>query len=514
MAVKSELLLINGNDLNLEDVAKVAWEGKKVAIDPCQEEKINSSREVIDGCIEKEEVVYGVNTGFGRLSDVGISKEKIQKLQENLIFSHAAGVGAPLDEDIVRAAILLRANSLARGYSGARLSTINALLDLLNKEIHPVIPEKGSLGASGDLAPLSHLVLVLMGRGEACYRQERMSGERALKKAGLEPVKLQAKEGLALINGTQIMTAIGVLNLIRAENLLKCSDIISAMTVDALEGIPEAYDEKIFQIRPHSGGISSAYNLRTLLQDSEIIAYSSHGRVQDAYSLRCIPQVHGASRDAFSHVRDVLLTEINSTTDNPLIFPGENEVLSGGNFHGQPVALAMDYMSTALSELANISERRVERLVNPDLNGDHPGFLTENSGLNSGYQIVQYTAASLVSENKSLVHPASVDSIPSSANQEDHVSMGTIAARKAGEILKNTSKVLAIELICAAQAVDLKRPLEAGQGTKIAHKTIREKVSYLSEDREVHKDIEAANEVLKSGKLVGELEEKVELKSI
>lgn len=509
--VKNEVVFIDGSSLDFTEVVDVACKNKKVAIKPEQKDKMKKSREVIDKAIEKEEIIYGVNTGFGRLSEVVISNEKMYELQKNLILSHSTGVGDPLSEKEVRATMLLRANSLVRGYSGIRLETINTLLELLNKKVHPVIPEKGSLGASGDLAPLAHMVLVLMGLGEAFYEGERLKGELALERANIAPVNLHAKEGLALINGTQIMTSIGVLNMVLTKNLIKSCDIISAMTVEALEGIPDAFDSRIFDTRPHTGAISTAQNLRVLLKDSEIIAKSSHGRVQDSYSIRCIPQVHGASKDAFSHIENILKIEINSTTDNPIIFSDDNEVLSGGNFHGQPVAIAMDYMSIALSELANISERRVERLVNPELNADLPGFLIKNGGINSGYQILQYTAASLVSENKSLSHPASVDSIPSSGNQEDHVSMGTIASRKAREILENTIKVLAIELICSAQALDYRKPLKGGVGTSIAHRVIREVVPHLKKDRESHEDIEKAAQLIRSGSLAREVEARVEL---
>lgn len=378
-----------------------------------------------------------------------------QRDYKNLIISHACGVGEPLDEEIVRGIMLLRANALAKGYSGIRLYTLNTLIEMLNKGVHPLIPEKGSLGASGDLAPLSHMVLVMLGEGKAYYRGQLFIGKEAMAKAGVPTIELTSKEGLALINGTQVMTSIGALAVYDGISINKTADIVAALTVEALNGVTDAYDYRVHRVRPHQGQINTAKNLLYLLESSQMTTRQGDIRVQDAYSLRCIPQIHGASKDAIKYVEDKVNIEMNSATDNPLIFEDTKDVISGGNFHGQPMALSFDFLGIALSELANVSERRLERLVNPALS-KLPGFLAKNGGLNSGFMIVQYSAAALVSENKILAHPASVDSIPSSANQEDHVSMGTIAARKAREILENTRKVLAMELFAACQAIDLR----------------------------------------------------------
>lgn len=504
--MKLSTIYLDGNNLNLEDFIKVVRHGYKVTLADDAIARIKESREIVDKFVEEEKVVYGITTGFGKFSDINISKEETKTLQRNLIISHACGVGDSLSEEEVRGVMLLRANALAKGYSGIRLSTLNTLITMLNKGVHPVIPEKGSLGASGDLAPLSHMVLVMLGEGEAYYNGEKIPGKEAMDRAGIEIVELTSKEGLALINGTQVMTSIGAITLYDAMELSKISDIVASLTIEALNGVVDAYDERVHKVRPHMGQINTAENLRALLEDSEMTSRQGEIRVQDAYTLRCIPQIHGASKDALKYIEEKVNIEMNSVTDNPLIFADTREVISGGNFHGQPMALTFDFLGIALAELANVSERRLERLVNPALSG-LPGFLTENGGLNSGFMIVQYSAASLVSENKILAHPASVDSIPSSANQEDHVSMGTIGARKAREILDNTRKVLAMELLVACQGIDLNGKKKLGKGTDIVYNIVRKKISKINEDRVMYKEMEKAEEILISSKIIDRLEE-------
>lgn len=503
------MIYLSGDQLNFTEIHKIINNGEQVRLSQEAEQNIIKSRELIDKLTEQKQIVYGVTTGFGKFSDTVISSDNLKELQENLILSHAAGVGDPFPEEVSRGMMLFRANSLAKGQSGIRLETVKMLIEMLNNGIHPVIPSQGSLGASGDLAPLAHMVLVMIGRGEAFYRGERLSGDEALIRAGLKSVQLGAKEGLALINGTQAISSVGVLTWLRGENLLKVADICAAVTIDALEGITDAFDDRFYRLRPHPGHGKTAQNLRKMLRDSDIISNRINERVQDAYTLRCVPQIHGASKDAHKHVGEVLEREINSTTDNPLIFSEEGEVISGGNFHGQPLALPMDYLSTAISELANVSERRIERLVNPNLNFDLPPFLIQNGGVSSGFMIAQYTAASLVSENKSLVHPASVDSIPSSANQEDHVSMGTIAARKTKSILENSEKVLAIELLCGCQALDYRKPRNGGSAARAVLELVREQIPHLNSDRQLSKDIETVAEMLRSGEIAKTVEEQV-----
>ena len=501
-------IIIDGKDLNIKDFINVVRNGYnvKLSFEACR--YVEKSRNTVEEYVEAGKVEYGITTGFGKFSDVIISKDDTKKLQKNLILSHACGVGNELDEEIVRGIMLLRANSLSKGYSGIRLSTLQLLIDMLNKGVIPVIYEKGSLGASGDLAPLAHMVLVMIGEGEAYYKGERLCGSEIMKRAELKPVELIEKEGLALINGTQVMTSIAALAVYDAVNLMKSADIISAMTVEALKGITDAYSPLINKVRPHIGQTKCAENLLKLLDGSSLITRQGEIRVQDAYTLRCIPQIHGASRDAINYVKDKVDIEINSATDNPLIFPDEDRVISGGNFHGQPIALSMDFLGIALSEYADVSERRIERLVNYQLN-DLPPFLTKNGGINSGFMIPQYTAASLVSENKVLAHPASVDSIPSSANQEDHVSMGTIAARKARSILYNVTKVLGIEYLCAYQALYFRSGAKLGRGTKIAYDLIRNKIEPFNEDRIMYTEINKASDIIKSGELVNRVESEV-----
>lgn len=494
--MKTILLGVDG--MTLEDLVAIARGDIKVRLTKESKQRILKARHLIERWIQEGKIVYGVTTGFGALSDVTISKEDTRRLQENVLMSHAAGVGAVLDEESIRAIMALRIKDLARGHSGIRLETVYHLIELLNRCVCPVVFEKGSVGASGDLAPLAHLALVLIGQGEAFYDGQRMPGAEALRRCGMEPLQLEAAEGIALVNGTQVMTALGSLAVYDALRLSKMADIAAAMSLEVLMGSRTEFDPKIHQARPHPGQAAAADNMRRITQNSEII--SSHkdcSRVQDAYTLRCSPQVHGASKDAINYVRNVVETEMNSSTNNPLIFPESGEFLLGGNFHGQPIALAMDFLGMAVAELANISERRIERLVNPQLSG-LPAFLVRNGGLNSGFMIAQYTAASLVSENKVLSHPACVDSIPTSANKEDHVSMGSISARKCREIIENAEHVLAIELLCGAQAVDLFTNMKPGQGTLIAYRIIRDSISHLDTDRILSKDIETMVHILRS----------------
>ncbi|HHW02082.1 MAG TPA: histidine ammonia-lyase [Thermoanaerobacterales bacterium] len=507
-------MIVTGEKLTLQDIIRVAVLREKVQLSPESIQKIEKSRKFVEQVIQKKDIVYGITTGFGKFCNVIISPEDSRTLQLNLIKSHAVGVGEYFHEEIVRAIMLLRINALAKGYSGIRLSILQTLVDMLNEEVTPLVPCQGSLGASGDLVPLAHLVLVMIGEGEAVYKGKVLPGGKAMKMAGINPVTLEAKEGLALINGTQTMSAVGGLALAKAINLSKTADICGALTFEALNGIIDAFDEKVHAVRPHPGQKLCAANIRKLLDGSEFITRQGELKVQDAYVLRCMPQVHGAVKDALSHVKNVIEIEINSATDNPLIFSDDGIVISGGNFHGEPVAINMDYMGIAVSELANISERRIERLVNPNLNEGLPAFLIGNGGLNSGLMISQYTAASLVSENKVLAHPASVDSIPSSANQEDHVSMGTIAARKAMKIVENTQNVLAIELLCATQAIDLRRakmgrPKKLGKGTQVVYELVRKQVSQIEEDRVLSEDVKTLAKFIDSGQLAKTIEELV-----
>ncbi|WP_195937689.1 histidine ammonia-lyase [Romboutsia sp. 1001713B170131_170501_G6] len=505
------IITLNGNDLTIEDVVKVARNDYKVKLSKEAIYNIQKSRALVDKLVKEDEVSYGITTGFGRFSDIVISKDDAKELQRNLIISHSCGVGNPLDEEIVRAIMLLRINALSKGYSGIRLQTLEVLISMVNEGVHPIIPEKGSLGASGDLAPLSHMVLTMIGEGEAIYKGERLPSKEAMNKANIGILEdLSYKEGLALINGTQVMTAIGLLTLYDSINLLKHADIALALTMEGLNGISCAMDEKVHRVRPHKGQINTAKNILNIIKNSEMITKQGEIRVQDAYSLRCSPQIHGASKDAVEYVKNKVNIEINSVTDNPIIFPNQEEVISGGNFHGQPMALAFDFLSIALAEIANISERRLEKLVNPAINHNLPAFLVKKGGLNSGFMIVQYSAASLVSENKVLAHPASVDSIPSSANQEDHVSMGTIAARKAREIMKNTRKVLSMEILGAVQAIDLRENNNLGVGSKAAYKVVRDNIPFVDKDRIMYKDIDRCEDIIISNLMVKKVEEAIE----
>jgi histidine ammonia-lyase len=497
-------LTLGETPLSLEAIAQVARQGLKVVLGVSARQRMARSRAFIEQVVAggpQAPNVYGVNTGFGALAEVRISPAQIRELQQNLVRSHAAGVGAPLEREVVRALLLLRAQVLALGCSGVRPELADLLLAMLNRGCHPVVPGKGSVGASGDLAPLAHLALVAMGEGEAELDGRVLPGNEALAAAGLEPLVFEAKEGLALVNGTQLMTAEGALALHDAEALGRMADVAGALSLEALKGTPRAFDPRIAAVRPHPGQQASARNLLLLTQRSEIVAsHRDCGKVQDPYSLRCMPQVHGATRDAIAFARQVIEREAGSATDNPLVFAEEGEVLSGGNFHGQPVALALDFAAIALAELANISERRIEQLVNPHLSG-LPAFLVRESGLNSGFMLAQVTAAALVSENKILAHPASVDSIPSSAGREDHVSMGVHAAHKLREVVRNVQTVLAIEVLCGAQGIDLHRPLRGGPGVEAVHELVRSRVPHLERDRPMHRDLETARALVASGEL-------------
>jgi histidine ammonia-lyase len=495
-------ILIDGESLTFEQVIHVAF-GKpgqpKVLLTDQARLKVQSAANAVDTLLDRGEIAYGITTGFGAFKDKIISLEEVETLQRNIVLSHAVGVGDPFDVPTVRAIMLIRANTLARGFSGIRPETLDLILECLNRGVHPVIPEKGSLGASGDLAPLAHFACALIGEGKAEYQGEILNGSDALSKAELAPIKLKAKEGLALTNGTTIMTAVGLLETARSLRLADLADIAGCMSLEALNGTLSAFDDRIHQLRPHPRQLDCARNLRSILEGSEFLRGFDPTNVQDAYTLRCIPQVHGACRDAVAYAEWLLKIELNSVTDNPLIFQNEDgsiEVISGGNFHGEPLALAFDYLTIALSELANISERRIMRLTDEASNAHTlPAFLTENGGLNSGFMIVQYTAAALCTENKVLAHPASVDTIPSSANVEDHVSMGVTAVLKLRQVAKNLETVLALELFCAAQGIDLRRKkmgpeTTLGRGTLPVYERIRREVPFIENDEymKVHLD--------------------------
>ncbi|MSP92241.1 MAG: histidine ammonia-lyase [Myxococcales bacterium] len=502
--------------LALPDVWDVAHGRAQPLLGPVARQRMERARAVVDAFLREHEVPrYGINTGFGALAEVVIPIEQVEQLQTNLVRSHACGVGAHLPRDVVRAMMLLRAQVLARGHSGVRPLVVDALCSLLARGVTPVVPAQGSVGASGDLAPLAHLALVLIGEGEAEFEGVVRSGAEALEHAGLQPLRLAAKEGLSLINGTQAMTAIGALALERAWRLVRCADVTGALSVEALLGSVRAFDPRIQALRAHPGQAATAANLRALCQASPLI--DSHAgpdckKVQDPYSLRCMPQVHGATRDALSHFDRVLCVEIDAVTDNPLIFPadsgeaGAGDILSGGNFHGQPVALGCDFARIALASLLSMAERRVEQLVNPHLSSGLPPFLSRASGLNSGFMIAQVTAAALVSECKALCFPNSVDSIPSSANREDHVSMGPIAARRLVDVVEMGERVVGIELLCAAQGIDLRAPLQPGVGTGAVWRALRQVVTPLDEDRVLHKDLDIAADLVRTGALLAAAE--------
>ncbi len=502
------MIYLDGESLTLADVLRVSRQYEPVELHSSAIKKIDASRAYVEKILTEKRIVYGITTGVGELANTLISPDDAVMLQKNLIRSHAVGVGDPFDEDVVRGIILLRANALAKGYSGIRVELVQCLLDLLNKKVYPYIPSQGSVGASGDLAPLAHLALALVGEGECIKDGSRFPARKILKEVGIDPLELQAKEGLALINGTQIMASLGCLIVHESETLLKHAQIIAAMSMEALKGTARAFDPKIHAIRPHPGQLAIAANMRRLVQNSQIMAsHESCEKVQDAYTLRCIPQVYGAIMDTIGYGKRVLDVELNSATDNPLIFAEEEEVISGGNFHGEPLAFILDYLGIALSEIANISERTVDRLVNPHVSG-LPPFLANASGLNSGFMIAQYTAAALVSENKVLAHPASVDSIPTSAGQEDHVSMGSIAAKHAWQILQNVKHVLAIECLCAAQGMDFCEEVP-GEGTRVAYEIIRRSVSHVDSDRILYIDMADIRDLIDSGDLITMVEQAV-----
>jgi histidine ammonia-lyase len=500
---------LNGKHLTLEDVLEVAEGRSKVRISPSVFKKVKRSRDFIEKALQRGEKIYGVTTGFGMLSDQVIDRSQIEDLQRNLIRSHSVGVGPYFDEVTTRAIMLLRANVIAMGYSGVRMEVLERLVDMINKGVHPLVPEQGSVGASGDLAPLAHLTSVLIGEGKAIFQGKVMPGKKAMERAGIPILTLKAKEGLALINGTQVMTAVGLLSLLRAERLCKVADIVGACTLDALKGTLSAFDPDIQRVRPFPGQLAVSKNFQKLAQHSEIAkSHQFCSKIQDAYSLRCIPQVHGAVRDALAYVRKILEIEVNSVTDNPLVFAEQGKIINCGNFHGEPVAFALDLLGIVVSELGGISERRIEKLINPALSG-LPPFLTSEGGLHSGLMMVQVSAAALASENKILAHPASVDSIPTSADKEDHVSMGTIAARKGRDIVKNVEHILAMELLCATQGLEFLLPVQPGIGIKEAYRVVREKVPPIREDRRFSEDIQTIQLLIESGELLNRVENRV-----
>ncbi|MFQ5944687.1 MAG: histidine ammonia-lyase [Anaerolineae bacterium] len=499
---------LDGESLTLEEVALVGSD-QSVAVSLSGEarERVARGAQTVQELVAQGRVAYGITTGFGKMADRQIPPDQVAELQRNILISHAVGTGPLLDRAAVRAALLIRANTLAKGHSGVRLETIELLLEMLNRGVHPAIPSQGSLGASGDLAPLAHMGLVLIGLGEAEYEGTLLPGGEALTAADLIPVTLTAKEGLALTNGTAIMTALAALITVQAENVIRIADVVGCMSLEALAGTAEPFDARIHELRPHPRQIDCASDLRAILKGSGLLRSSDRGRVQDAYSLRCMPQVHGAVRDVATYARWASGIELNSATDNPLVFWDEGpEVLSGGNFHGEPVALALDYLGLALAELGNLSERRTARLLDPALNeGILPTFLTEKSGLHSGFMLAQYTAAALASENRMLAHPASADSVSVSAGIEDHASLGVQAALRAQEALRNVETILAIELLCAAQALDFRRKgsdgIPLGRGTDPAYAAVRERVDFMERDEVLAPRIEAARQLVASGEL-------------
>jgi len=500
-------VVLNGQSLSLADIESVSVSNARVDIAPAARARMAASRATIEQILDAGQTVYGVNTGFGKLSDVRIPHESLAQLQTNLVRSHSAGVGNPLSEAESRAMLLLRANVLAKGFSGNRPELVDLLVSMLNAGVHPVIPEKGSVGASGDLAPLAHLALVVIGEGEAFHRCERIPGAEAMKRAGLAPLALAAKEGLALLNGTQAMTAVGGLAVARARRLVQLADVAGAMSLDALKGTPAAFDARIHEARPHAGQIAAAAHLIRLMKGSEIReSHREHcSRVQDAYCLRCMPQVHGAVRDVLAHVTSTLETEAGSATDNPLVFPPlssktqDHEVVSGGNFHGAPLAYAFDYAAIALTDLAGITERRIDRLLNPDINEGLPAFLSPDPGLSSGFMIAQIVAAALINECQVFAAPASTGNIPTDGGKEDHVSMGMTGALKLRSIVDNVERIVAIELMCAAQAIEFRRPLKSSPTLELVHDAIRAVVPRLEQDRVLAPDIDALAAAIKSG---------------
>jgi histidine ammonia-lyase len=503
-----DFVILNGQPLTLAEIEAASLTAAPVTLAPAALTRMAQGRALVEEIITAGKTAYGVNTGFGKLSDVHVPPASLAQLQTNLVRSHAGGVGQPLSEAESRAMLLLRANVLAKGFSGCRPELVELLVAMLNAGVHPVIPEKGSVGASGDLAPLAHLALVVIGEGEALFKGERLPGGEALRRAGLAPIVLAAKEGLALLNGTQAMTAVGVLAVARARRLAQLADLAGAISLEALMGTPDAFDPRIQEVRPHAGQIQAAGHLRALLADSEIReAHREHdSRVQDAYCLRCMPQVHGAVRDVLEHVRGVLEIESGSATDNPLVFPqsstktqGRGAVVSGGNFHGAPLAYAFDYAAIALTDLACITERRIDRLLNMDINEGLPAFLSPDPGLSSGFMIAQIVAAALISECQVLAHPSSTGNIPTDGGKEDHVSMGMTGALKLRQIVENAERIVAIELMCAAQALEFRRPLKASREVERAHSAVRALAPRLDQDRSLAAEIETVAAAIRKG---------------
>ncbi|HYO64104.1 MAG TPA: histidine ammonia-lyase [Pyrinomonadaceae bacterium] len=494
---------LNGQRLSLEEVWEVARGGEAARVRLAREARgrMEASRRAVERIVAEGRIVYGVNTGFGKLSDISIPEGELRELQLNLVRSHACGLGPPLSAEETRAMMLLRANVLALGFSGARPLVAETLLLMLERGVLPVVPEKGSVGASGDLAPLAHLALACLGEGEAFFRGERLPGGEAMRRARIEPLTLEAKEGLALLNGTQALAAVGALALRRAVVTTRAADVAGAMSLEALRGTPAAFDERIHAARPHAGQIQTAAHLRELLRDSEIRAshLENDPRVQDAYSLRCMPQVHGATRDALDHARALVEIETAGATDNPLVFADTEEVVSGGNFHGAPLALAFDYSAIALVHLGNISERRIDRLVNPDKNEGLPPFLTPHAGVASGYMVPQIVAVALLNECKVLAHPASSDNLPTDGGKEDHVSMGMTAATKLRAVVENVERVVAIELLAAAEGLEHRLPLQPGRGVRLAYERVRSHAPRLTHDRPLSADIERLAEAVRQG---------------
>ena len=499
---------LDGKSLTLQDVVNVARKGYKVEIAPEAKEQIKECAASVSEWVKEGRVVYGITTGFGDLASVVIPRDKGRQLQENLLLSHACGYGEPYPEDVVRAIMLLRINTLTRGFSGISLETLQQMVDYLNLGIHPVVPTQGSVGASGDLCPLSHVAISLIGHGEVVYKGQKMSASEALAKVGMKPVELQPKEGLALNNGTTVMNAVAALCIVDAMNMMKNADVAASMSAEALHAVPYAFDRRTHDLRPQVGQGVVAENIRRLIEGSEIIEAFKKDRVQDAYSLRCLPQVHGASRDAIGYVKEKVEIEINSVTDNPIIFHKDGDAISGGNFHGQPMAMAMDFFGIAAAEFASISERRVARLVDHKLS-DLPPFLVSDSGVNSGFMIPQYTAAAIVSENKVLAHPSVVDSLPTTANQEDHVSMGGYSARKGRQILDNTNRVIAVEMVNAAQGMDFRAPLKPGKGSGAAFKEFRKHVPFYDKDQFMQPLLLKSLELVENGTVVKAVEEAI-----
>jgi len=502
-----DFLPLDGNSLTIDGIIDAVYKDKKITLSDKAVNKIKRAHETVCTIVDSDDTVYGVNTGFGALSTISISQDKVKKLQENIVRSHASGSGEPFPISVVKAVLILLTNGLSKGHSGCRETVVRTIIDMYNKGVYPVIPSQGSLGASGDLIPLAHLALVLTGEGEAYYQGKRFSGKTAMRKAGIEPIRLEAKEGLSLINGTYVMTALGSLILHRSEKVVKLADIAAGITLEVTRGSKTPERPEIHKVKPHPGQIKTASNIIKLVENSEIIESHKYcSRVQDAYSLRCVPQVHGAVKDAVRYCRSAFDIELNAATDNPLVFG--DDVISAGNFHGQPLAIPLDTLGIAVTNLGNISERRIDRLMNPALS-ELPAFLTPSPGLNSGYMLSHYLAAALTFENKGLATPGSIDSVPVSANKEDFNSNGMWCARKAWKIVENTEKIIAIELLCAVQALDFVEGWKPGKGTQAAYRIIREKVPKLQRDRIIHKDIDAVTELIQSDRILDVVESAV-----